>query len=123
MSACLWTGQDPERKRERESAHSLESAIERENTLARANERARECASNRGLCADRVLRVLDMNFGVNKRQFGREREGKRGGAAGTYLAAISVKHLPFCFCLSECKSPPEQYSMTRHENREVSKCA
>jgi hypothetical protein len=52
------------REEERERAHSLESAIERENTLAQANERARECASNRGLCADRVLRVLDMNFGV-----------------------------------------------------------
>jgi hypothetical protein len=53
---------------ERERAHSLERAIEREteteNTLAQANERARQCASNRGLCADRVLRVMDMNFGV-----------------------------------------------------------
>jgi hypothetical protein len=63
---CLLVfGQDKiQRGRERERAHSLESAIEREKTLAQANERTRECASNRGLCADRVLSVLDMNFGV-----------------------------------------------------------
>ncbi len=77
---CLLVfGQDKIQREERGSAHSLERAIERErereNTLAQANERARECASNRGLCADRVLRVLDMNFGVWTRVNLVEREG------------------------------------------------
>ncbi len=61
--------------RTRSNAQSRERERERENTLAQANERARECASNRGLCADRVLRVLDMNFGVWTRDNLVEREG------------------------------------------------
>ena len=40
-----------------------------------------------------------------------------------YLAAISGKALPGCFWRRECKSPPEQYSITRQENWLVSKWA
>lgn len=36
--------------------------------------------------------------------------------ARAYLAAMSGKHFPGCFCRRECKSPPEQYSITKHEN-------
>ncbi len=123
VSLSLDRTRSREEERERESALARKRNREREHarTSERASERVRE--QSRSVCRSGFACFGHEFWGVNKRQFGREKEGKRGGAGGTYLAAISVKHLPFCFCLSECKSPPEQYSMTRHENCEVSKCA
>jgi hypothetical protein len=75
VSLCL--DRTRSREGERESAHSLESAIEREreNTLAQANERAREREQSRSVCRSGFACFGHEFWGVNKRQFGREREG------------------------------------------------